>query len=206
MRREELKKAAIKVFSEHGYHSAKVSQIVAEAGVAQGTFYLYFNSKQEIFGETLSDFLTLVTEAISSWQGGSFESIATVSGLRRELKVVALEIVNVFLENEELTRIFFTEALAVDPAYNAVIEGFYSRVVALISVTNEFGAKTGLYRPVNSTVLAHAVVGMVQRVAYEHIVRNQMTRERAEEALKDLIDIVLFGVAVEGHPSETSDP
>ena len=45
--KDKLLEAAAKVFGEKGYEKAKVSDIVAMADVAQGTFYLYFKSKEE---------------------------------------------------------------------------------------------------------------------------------------------------------------
>ncbi len=45
-RREQILAAARKVFREKGYDGTTVSDIVEEAGVAQGTFYLYFPSKK----------------------------------------------------------------------------------------------------------------------------------------------------------------
>ena len=47
VRRAQLLKAARKVFRAKGYDGASVSEIVREAGVAQGTFYLYFRSKRD---------------------------------------------------------------------------------------------------------------------------------------------------------------
>ena len=47
VRRAQLLKAARKVFRAKGYDGASVSEIVREAGVAQGTFYLYFPSKRD---------------------------------------------------------------------------------------------------------------------------------------------------------------
>lgn len=44
-----LIESAIKVFSEKGYFNTRVSDIVKEAGVAQGTFYIYFKSKEDAF-------------------------------------------------------------------------------------------------------------------------------------------------------------
>ncbi|HEU5231156.1 MAG TPA: TetR family transcriptional regulator [Ktedonobacteraceae bacterium] len=44
-RRAELLKAAREIFAEKGYAATTISEIVARAGVAQGTFYLYFPSK-----------------------------------------------------------------------------------------------------------------------------------------------------------------
>ena len=47
-KREAILRAAIKIFAFNGYFSSKVSDIAAEAGVADGTVYLYFKSKEEI--------------------------------------------------------------------------------------------------------------------------------------------------------------
>jgi AcrR family transcriptional regulator len=47
-RREQILAAARAVFDEKGYELATVSEIVRRAGVAQGTFYLYFESKKDI--------------------------------------------------------------------------------------------------------------------------------------------------------------
>ncbi len=44
-RRAELLSAARKVFAEKGYEATTISEIVTQASVAQGTFYLYFPSK-----------------------------------------------------------------------------------------------------------------------------------------------------------------
>jgi len=55
-RREQLLRAARTVFAEKGYHRATVGDIVRQAGVAQGTFYLYFPSKQAVLATLAHDF------------------------------------------------------------------------------------------------------------------------------------------------------
>jgi AcrR family transcriptional regulator len=50
-RRDEILRAAHKVFQERGYLDTRVSDIVAAADVAQGTFYTYFDSKEALFAE-----------------------------------------------------------------------------------------------------------------------------------------------------------
>lgn len=47
--RRKLMDAAEKEFGDKGYHAASVSSITTRADVGQGTFYLYFHSKEEIF-------------------------------------------------------------------------------------------------------------------------------------------------------------
>lgn len=53
--RQRLLDAAEKVFGELGYYDASIVKITEAAGVGQGTFYLYFASKQEIFDELVRD-------------------------------------------------------------------------------------------------------------------------------------------------------
>src|SRR5207237_10003549 len=53
--RQRLLEAAEAVFAEHGYHDASVVKITEAASVGQGTFYLYFASKQEVFDELVRD-------------------------------------------------------------------------------------------------------------------------------------------------------
>src|SRR5258705_13198225 len=47
-KREAILRAATKVFARTGYFNSKVADIAQEAGIADGTVYLYFNSKEEI--------------------------------------------------------------------------------------------------------------------------------------------------------------
>lgn len=51
--REEIFAAAAKVVGEHGYGGATVARITTEADIAQGTFYIYFDSRQSLFDELL---------------------------------------------------------------------------------------------------------------------------------------------------------
>src|ERR1051325_8083073 len=61
-KREAIMRAATKVFARSGYFNSKVADIAREAGVADGTVYLYFKSKEEILR---SIFDRSVGEAVS---------------------------------------------------------------------------------------------------------------------------------------------
>lgn len=53
--RRKILDAAESVFGELGYYEASISEITRRAGVAQGTYYIYFHSKREIFAELVQD-------------------------------------------------------------------------------------------------------------------------------------------------------
>lgn len=60
--------AAVKVIAEYGYHNAQVTKIAREANVADGTIYLYFDSKEDIlislFHEKMGEFIRTSRERI----------------------------------------------------------------------------------------------------------------------------------------------
>jgi AcrR family transcriptional regulator len=63
--RTRLLEAAETVFAELGYHDASIVKITEAAGVGQGTFYLYFASKKEIFDELVLDLNHRVRQAMT---------------------------------------------------------------------------------------------------------------------------------------------
>ena len=67
--RQKLLDAAEQVFAELGWHDASIVKITEAAGVSQGTFYLYFESKQELFEELVRDLNRRVRQAMSAGAG-----------------------------------------------------------------------------------------------------------------------------------------
>ena len=69
--RAKLLEAAEQVFAESGYSEASIVRITEAAGVAQGTFYLYFSSKLEIFEELVEDLNRRVRHAMTEAAAGA---------------------------------------------------------------------------------------------------------------------------------------
>lgn len=63
-RREELLRAAREIFAEKGFDAATVSEIVARAGVAQGTFYLYFPSKFSVIKDLTHELQSRIEQTV----------------------------------------------------------------------------------------------------------------------------------------------
>ena len=82
VRREELIDIAEELFLKHGYEETPVSDIVKKAHVAQGTFYYYFKSKNEILDALvdryLQEFADLVDEQIQRDDISSVEKMINV--------------------------------------------------------------------------------------------------------------------------------
>lgn len=69
--RRRILEAAESVFAALGYHDASIVRITEAAGVAQGTFYIYFGGKQQIFDEVVYDLNRRVRQAMTSASAGA---------------------------------------------------------------------------------------------------------------------------------------
>lgn len=64
--------AAVVVIAQHGYHQAQVSKIAKQAGVADGTIYLYFKNKEDILISLFEEKMQLFIEKVSEYIAGTF--------------------------------------------------------------------------------------------------------------------------------------
>ena len=141
--------AAALEFGDHGFHEASISSITRRAGVALGSFYTYFDSKDEIFRALVADMSEAVKSAAREAISPSMEPL--------EIERAALE---AFLEfagdHKEVYRII-DEAEFVDPAsYRA----HYETVALRIRERLAQGGKTGAMRPDLGEIEAWALMGM----------------------------------------------
>ncbi|WP_017692205.1 TetR/AcrR family transcriptional regulator [Paenibacillus sp. PAMC 26794] len=81
-RRDQIIRIAMERFATQGYHQTKISDIVREAGVAQGTFYWHFKSKEAIASEIVLTGKEELLEAIGQGyrkDAGSVEDMVKAS-------------------------------------------------------------------------------------------------------------------------------
>lgn len=63
-KRERILRAATRVFARKGFYATRVSEVAKEAGVADGTIYLYFRSKDELLISIFEDRVDHLLEAV----------------------------------------------------------------------------------------------------------------------------------------------
>ena len=61
-RKQELLQVAYRMFISRGYENTSVDEIIAEAGIAKGTFYYYFETKEQLLEEVIGMMIDLETE------------------------------------------------------------------------------------------------------------------------------------------------
>jgi AcrR family transcriptional regulator len=159
-RRASLLAAAREVFVQKGYHATTVDDVTRAAGVAKGTFYLYFDEKREIYVEIVEGFLQLVKDVGRSVG----ESAAGGTDFVAKAEQAANELMRVFLDNRELVRLAHRESMGLDPELEGMLRRFYREIAEVEAENIRLGIKLGLFRDVDPLLVAYAHIGMVERV------------------------------------------
>ncbi len=159
-RRITLVEAAKRCFASRGYHATTVDDITRAAGVAKGTFYLYFDEKREIYYDVIRGFMQLIKDIGSSIAATS----ASPMDLFERAERGARELTQVFLDNRELARLAYRESMGLDPELERMIADFYREIAQVAAHNLQVAIDLGLIRPVHPLVTAYAQMGMVERV------------------------------------------
>ena len=113
LRKRQINTSARKVFSEKGYHAATVEDIIKEAGISRGTFYQYYKSKREVFGELVDSMLGALAMTIR--RVDMSEGAPTVED---QLLIMVERILTTLTDNLDLTKILLRGAVGVDPDFD----------------------------------------------------------------------------------------
>lgn len=75
---ELILEAAIRVFAEKGFHAARIADVAAQAGVADGTIYLYFKNKDDLLLSIFEEKMDLLTAGLHEALTGVTEPLDKV--------------------------------------------------------------------------------------------------------------------------------
>ena len=140
-RRRELLDAARDTFVERGFAAATVDDVVANAGVARGTFYLYFRDKRAVFEALVDEFLARIEACVKSIDLSAPET--PVEQLTANIR----RVVELALREPAIVKLALHDATGLDPELDEKLHGYYERLRALIDESLQQGQTLGMVRP-----------------------------------------------------------
>jgi AcrR family transcriptional regulator len=158
-RRLELLRAARDVFSTKGFHAAKIDDIVSKAGVAKGTFYLYFPDKRSVFVE--------LVDGLFSRLGAAILKVDPHADIESQVKHNIRGIVAVLVDDPALTQLLLSFAPGLDPAFATKLQSFYDGVKLMLKLSLDEGQRIGIVGPGNTSIYASFTVGALKEILAE---------------------------------------
>ncbi|MCR8634690.1 TetR/AcrR family transcriptional regulator [Paenibacillus radicis (ex Xue et al. 2023)] len=179
-KKEGIIEAALKLFEEQGYHTTKVSDIVRVAGVAQGTFYLYFKSKEDLFRSIAESCLDEIAVTIKQNCTGNVKDEAFYRMMQDTLRV--------YYHNKSILKILKQHGSA-SSEIGDISDAFYRRIMLVIKQSlMEWGAFPN-YSEQQLEVMAFSKIGMVEMVAYQYFIIQKYDETHIESLAQILTGI-----------------
>jgi TetR/AcrR family fatty acid metabolism transcriptional regulator len=168
-KRARILDAAVKVFAGRGFHSATVAEIARVAGVADGTIYLYFKSKDDLllrlFDEKMTDLLAQLRAALA-------EEKSAPARLRRFIQL-HLSLVE---RNPDLAAVLIVELRQSAQFIKAADRAKLAAVVDLIAEVVRAGQESGeLVAAISPATVKRAVFGALDELALGWLLSGRRT-------------------------------
>jgi TetR/AcrR family fatty acid metabolism transcriptional regulator len=182
--------AAIRVFARKGYHHSRVSDIAREAGIASGTIYLYFKTKDEIL-------VTLFREKMAEWVAQVRREIAgEPDAVHKIRRLIALHF-SVLEQNPQLAEVVQVELREGHKFFRGASAHEISAYFDLIGSVLHEGIAAGQFRadlPVK--VATKVLFGAMDQVATSWVLGKRVYR--LSDAAEPVASIILRGVCGHG--------
>jgi TetR/AcrR family fatty acid metabolism transcriptional regulator len=188
-KREAILRAATRTFARNGYFNSKVADIASAAGVADGTVYLYFKSKEEILH---SIFDRGVDNAITEAR----QQLEAISDPREKLRRIAHLHLERLGADRDLAVVFQVELRASTKFMEEFSAAGFAEYLGLIRSTFEEGQRAGVFRTeLNAKIVAKILFGALDEMATNWILSRR--RYKLAPMADQVLDIFLNGVSAE---------
>lgn len=118
--------SAINVFSKYGYERATVEEVAINAGVAKGTLYYHFKSKEDMLSFIIKEGTNFIKEAVE-------DSLVGITDPIEKIKISAQVQLKYVYENKDLFRVIMSQLWGVENRHKEMRE----EIKTLINITTE---------------------------------------------------------------------
>jgi TetR/AcrR family fatty acid metabolism transcriptional regulator len=184
VRRESIIQAAIEVFSKKDFKNANISEIAQKAGIADGTIYQYFKSKEDLF-------FSIPIEKTNEFRSQLELHLEGISGAFNKIRKFVWYFLYFFKTNPDYGRILMLEMRVSKSFVETETYGFLKQSVSLVMNILTEGQDEGVIRQdTDIYILRHLVLGTLEHMVTRWLLKGEKYDlvERHQEVSRVLID------------------
>src|ERR1700726_4412871 len=154
-KRERILAAALKLFAHEAYQAVTMDRVAVAAGVAKGTLYLYFPSKDALYRGVLNDGLDT---AYRSYMASADPKLPVVERMRRSIAVM----VEFYDQRRDFLQFFAMEEPRLSEARTRIIDGSRERGFNFFASLIEEGIRVGVFTRVDPRLATLTIQGAIR--------------------------------------------
>lgn len=189
-KRERILAAAVKVFARKGYFAARVQEIAKKAGVADGTIYLYFRSKEDILVELFDELMAAHVQEVRA-------AVRALPTAPERLLAIAERHLRALGQNRDLAVVFQVElrqSTKFMERFSATLLRDYLGIIRGIIVAGQ--ASGAFRREVNATLAAKLFFGGLDEMATNWVLSSR--KYSLVSQADPIVDLFVGGAAAPG--------
>jgi TetR/AcrR family fatty acid metabolism transcriptional regulator len=190
-KRERILDAAVRVFAKKGFYATRVSEVAKAAGVADGTIYLYFKSKDELLVSLFEDRV----ERLLAFMAREVPAAASASEKLRRIIEMQLGLLEGERDLAEVITVIIRQSTKLMKEYAA--PKFTAYLDAIARVVADGQATGELRSDVSPHLAARAIFGALDGIAMTWAL-GKADRGGLVRASGQLAELVLRGLAPQG--------
>lgn len=179
-KRQEIVKAAIRIFSEKGYHKVKIRDITGSIGISTGTFYIYFKDKRELFVDVVDDVIRAII-------GDAAEAIKQEEDIERRMAIRGRVFYNNYSKYNEILNQLRAEMVGEDKWPHEKIKKAYHALTQPVIRDIQKGIETGIFRKVDPDLTAYTLTGIIEIMCLRTMIGSKYSYEQIEPFVLDFI-------------------
>lgn len=184
-RKQAILRNAADLFAEKGYRGTTVDDIVQATGIAKGTFYIYFKSKEDLLTEVVKN---LIQETVMAIEG----SLAGEKDFMRRLMSKGRTFTKLYAENRDLFSVLIGETVGNPRLLGQLDEVYHALVDPLLDDLRVGIESMGMYEYKDLVTLAYALIGMSQMIGFRLSEGVEVDLEQALETSSLFLRRALF--------------
>ena len=185
----DIKNAALRLFSEKGFHNTSTRDITEAAGVSKGSLYWHFKSKEAVAFALVSDMLQGFIALIEEARDASGPSV------QRLIHLVDRVAGLYYTQTDHLRLLWKFRAdrnYIFSPEYTRQVTSCYLRIRAGLRDLLEQGMASGEFRKMDAGQMAFIILGIAEGLEVEWLENEEEFSMR--ESLPLVIDMVISGL------------
>lgn len=167
-----LLKAATKIFAKSGFDQTSIDDIVQCAGVAKGTFYYHYKSKDEVF-------LDIIAGGIDDLTAKMAESAAMIDDPQEKFEAIINSQFDFFITNKDFCKLFISDIWRLESKWKQKYVTRRDQYVKSLIETIELGQKANIFKSdLNPSICAVGIFGYIATSSLD------MNIDRRKDAFK----------------------
>lgn len=157
--------AAIEVFSHCGYDGATMDEIASRAGVAKGTLYYHFKSKEEIFKFIINEGINIINESVE-------DGIKDIKDPHEVVKTAAKLQLRYMNDNKDLFRVIISQVWG-DSERNKELREAVSKLINISNKSYHGIIDKGVVSEDDARFLGYSFIGILVSIALYDLLNGE---------------------------------